>query len=63
MWEATRRRAAQDVKQCQPGRYRIGSMLARRQRLRLAGRGDERLGQQQLRAAAPPGPGLSARAP
>ena len=52
-----RRGAAQDLNQGQPGGHRIGSMLARWQRLRLTGRGDERLGQQQLRTVALPGSG------
>ena len=56
-----RRGAVQHLGQREPGRRRIRSILARRERLRLASRGDERLGQQQLRTATLPGSGLCRR--
>ena len=47
----------QHLGQREPGRRRIGSVMACWQRLWLASRGDERLSQQQLLITVPPGSG------
>jgi hypothetical protein len=52
----------QDLGQREPGRPCISSILTRWQRLRFVGCGDERLGEQQLRAARLPGSGLGVAA-
>jgi len=48
-----RPRAVQKLYQCESSRCGVGGMLARGQRLGLAGRGNECLGQQQLQGPAP----------